>query len=132
MRRMSKAPSQRQLRVGEQIRHLLAELMQRGHFRDPVLIEADITVSEVRVSPDLKTATAFVLPLGGQDTEATIGALNHAGGYIRGEIGHALDLKFTPSIRFVQDQSFDEAERIETLLHSEPVARDLRSRSSEE
>ncbi len=129
MKHFHKPPSQRQLRVGEHIRHILADLLRRGHFRDPALIDADITVSEVRISPDLKNATAFVMPLGGQDTEAVVAGLNRAAAYIRREISRELDLRFTPTMTFAVDTTFDEAEKIEKLLHSDPVARDLRTDS---
>ncbi len=115
-------PSQRQLRVGEQIRHAVAETLQRGHFHDEILFEMapDITVSEVRVSPDLKNATAYVIILGGQNMDEVLPALNEAAPYFQRELGKQLELRFTPRLRFVTDSSFDEAEKIERLLKTIP------------
>lgn len=133
MRRFTsaKGPSQRQLRAGELIRHALAEVFQREDLREPALRGLSITVSEVRASPDLKQATAFVTPLGGgargADVAAVVAALNRAAPTIRGHLAKKLDLKFTPAVKFVADQSFDEAQKIEALLHSPDVARDLDS-----
>ncbi|MGE0256366.1 MAG: 30S ribosome-binding factor RbfA [Alphaproteobacteria bacterium] len=114
--RAGRAPSQRALRVGEAIRHALAELMLRGGFRDPELAGASITVTEVRMSPDLRNATAFVMPLGGGDGAATVAALNRAAGYVRGEVGRAVRLRFAPDIAFRLDASFDAAARIDRLI----------------
>lgn len=125
MRHSTKGPSQRQLRVGETIRHALAEIMERGHFHDPVLLDARVTFSEVRVSPDLQNATAFVMPLGGVDEAAILEALNKAAPYFRGQIARAVELRRAPFIAFKRDESFDEASRIDRLLRSAPVARDL-------
>ncbi len=127
--RPAKGPSQRQLRAGELIRHALAEIFQREDLREPALRGLSITVSEVRASPDLKQATAFVMPLGGgakgADVAAVVAALNRVAPVIRGYLGKKIDLKFTPAVKFVADQSFDEAQRIEDLLHRPEVARDL-------
>jgi ribosome-binding factor A len=127
--RSAEGPSQRQLRAGELIRHALAEIFQREDLREPALRGLSITVSEVRASPDLKQATAFVMPLGGgaegADVAAVVGALNRAAPAIRGYLGKKIDLKFTPAVKFVADQSFDEAQKIEKLLHRPEVARDL-------
>ncbi len=113
----SSGPSQRQLRVGEQIRHVIAEAMSRGHFSSPVLLDAGrITVTEVRVSPDLKNATAYVMALGGADMEQILPALNEAAHVFQKEIGRGARIKFTPKVRFVADGSFDEAQRIENIL----------------
>ena len=114
----SKGPSQRQLRVGEQIRHMIVETLQRGHFQDEVLIDhaSSVTVSEVRISPDLKNATAYVITLGGKDMDIVLPALNEAAYYFQKEINHSSNLKFTPRISFRYDDSFDEAQRIEELL----------------
>ena len=111
-------PSQRQLRVGEQVRHAIVEVLQRGKFDDAALLDAghSVTVSEVRVSPDLKNATAYVLTLGGANMEAVLPALNEAAFYFQKEIGRKLQLKFTPRIKFVRDDSFDEAQKINALL----------------
>ena len=122
--RSGKAPSQRQLRVGEEIRHALSEILRRAHFRDPVLAEASVTVTEARVSPDLRNATVFVMPLGG-DIEPVVEALNRASAFLRGQLADAVRLKYMPKLNFVHDESFDEANRIDALLHSEAVRRDL-------
>jgi ribosome-binding factor A len=120
-----RGPSQRQLRVGEMLRHALAELLRRDEIRDPDLLGVSVTVTQVKPSPDMRHATAFVEPLGGKNAKAVVDALNRHKGFIRGEIGHQIALKFTPDFRFVEDTSFAEAERIETLLKSSRVARDI-------
>lgn len=113
----SSEPSQRQLRVGEQIRHIIAETMNRGHFHNKALLEAGhITVTEVRVSPDLKHARAYVMSLGGADMENILPALNEAAHIFQKEIGRQIASKFTPKVRFVTDDSFEHAQRIEELL----------------
>jgi ribosome-binding factor A len=117
--------SQRQLRVGELIRHELAEMLSRGDIHDPVIEAHMITVPEVRVSPDLRLATVYVMPLGGRDIEAVIEALDRNKRYVRGEISRRVNLKFAPEIRFRADERFDEAERIEKLLRTPAVQRDL-------
>ena len=117
--------SQRQLRVGELIRHELAEMLARGDIHDPVIQAHMITVPEVRMSPDLRLATIYVMPLGGRDVEAVIAALDHNKRYVRGEIARRVNLKFAPEIRFRADERFDEAERIEKLLRTPAVQRDL-------
>jgi ribosome-binding factor A len=122
----SSGPSQRQLRVGELVRHALAELLARGDVHDPVIATHTITVPEVRMSPDLQLATAYVMPLGGRDQEATLAALDRHKKFLRGEIAKRINLKFAPEIRFRIDESFNEAERIERLLRSPEVARDLK------
>jgi ribosome-binding factor A len=121
----SKAPSQRQLRVGEAIRHSLAEVLMRGELRDPELAGRSITVTEVRVSPDLKNATAFVMPLGGGDSSAVVAALGRAAPFLRAQVAKAIRLRHAPQIRFETDTSFEHAETIERLLHDPAVARDL-------
>lgn len=118
-------PSQRQLRVGETLRHALADVLRRGDIRDPELTGVSVTVTQVRPSGDMRYATVFVEPLGGKNAEVVVKALNRHKGYLRGEMGHLIALKFTPELRFVEDTSFAEAEKIETLLKSERVARDL-------
>ena len=118
-------PSQRQLRVGELIRHKLADMLSRGEIHDDVLAAHVITIPEVRLSPDLKLATAYVIALGGTDTEAVLEALNRRRRYIRAEIAHAVNLKFAPDIRFRSDETFAEAGRIDALLASPKVRRDL-------
>lgn len=119
-------PSQRQLRVGEQIRHALSRILARGELRDPALTNVPITVSEVRCSPDLKTATAYVLPLGGQNVGEVISALKRAGAFLRGQVAREVRLKYTPGLRFMADESFDEANRIDNLLRRPEVVRDLK------
>ena len=121
----AKPPSQRQLRVGELIRHKLAEMLARGDIHDEVLTAHVVTVPEVRLSPDLKLATAYVMPLGGEDIEPVIEALNRHKRFIRGEIAHAVNLKFAPDIRFRRDETFEEASRIDALLASPKVRQDV-------
>lgn len=122
--RKGKAPSQRQLRVGEEIRHALSEIVRRAEFRDTELANITITVTEVRVSPDLRNATVFVLPLEGA-AEPMVAGLNRASAYLRGQLGRAIHLKYLPALSFVFDKSFDEASRIESIMHRPEVARDL-------
>jgi len=117
--------SQRQLRVGELVRHSLAEMLTRGEVHDPVLESHMITIPEVRMSPDLKLATVYVMPMGGRDAQAVIDAFERNKKFLRGEVAHRVNLKFAPDIRFRIDERFEEAERIEKLLHSPEVARDL-------
>jgi ribosome-binding factor A len=118
-------PSQRQLRVGELIRHALAEMLSRGEIYDLVLASHVVTIPEVRLSPDLRLATIYVMPLGGKDVKEVLAALDRHKKYIRGEIAHEVNLKFAPDIRFMADETFDEADRIDELLRSPKVARDL-------
>lgn len=120
-----KGPSQRQLRVGELVRHKLAEMLARGEIHDDVLASHVVTISEVRMSPDLKLATAYVMPLGGKDTTAVIEALARNSRFIRGEVAHTLDLRSAPEVRFREDETFEEVRRIDQLLHSERVRRDV-------
>ena len=117
-------PSQRQLRIGEVIRHALADMLARGDIHDEVLAKHVITVPEVRLSTDLKLATCFVMPLGGGDVKPVLKALNDHKRYIRGEIAHRVNLKYAPDIRFRQDESFAEAARIDALLDSDKVRQD--------
>lgn len=117
--------SQRQLRVGELIRHTLAGMFARGDVHDPVLEGHLITVPEVRMTADLRLATIYVMPLGGKDADAVIEALNRNRRFLRGEIAHRVNLKFAPEIRFRIDERFDEAERIEKLLRTPAVRRDI-------
>jgi ribosome-binding factor A len=121
----STGPSQRQLRVAELIRHALSEMLTRGEIHDDVLAAHVVTVPEVRMSPDLRLATIYIMPLGGKDTEAVLEALERNRRYIRGEIAEAVNLKFAPDIRFLADETFEEVNRIEQLLASEKVRRDL-------
>lgn len=117
--------SQRQLRVGELVRHAIAEILSQGNVHDPVLEGNLITVPEVRMSPDLKLATIYVMPLGGRDVKDVVGALERNKKFLRGEIAHRVNLKFAPDVRFRADERFDEAERIEKLLRTPAVQRDL-------
>jgi ribosome-binding factor A len=121
----TRAPSQRQLRVGEELRHALAWILERGDLRDPALAGISVTVTEVRVGPDLRTATAFVTPLGGGDAEAVVAALTHAKAFLRHKVGGAVRLRYVPELVFRADGSFDEASRILHLLRDPNVARDL-------
>lgn len=120
-----RGPSQRQLRVGELIRHALAEMFARGEVHDDVIESHLITIPEVRMTADLRMATIYVMPLGGKDVDAVIEALNRNKKFLRGEIAHHVNLKFAPDIRFRADERFDEAERIEKLLRTPAVHRDL-------
>jgi len=117
-------PSQRQQRVAELVRHALAEVLSRGDLQDDVLTRNVITIPEVRMSPDLKLATAYVMPLGGKDEDAVIKALDKNKKVLRQEVARRVNLKFAPDLRFRRDESFDEAARIDALLRSERVARD--------
>ena len=121
----SKGPSQRMLRVGELVRHKLSEMLARAEIHDDVLQSHVITVPEVRMSPDLKLATVYVMPLGGKDLKPVLDALERNKRFIRGEVAHALNLKFAPDVRFRQDESFEEATRIDRLLDSPKVKQDL-------
>jgi ribosome-binding factor A len=120
-----KGPSQRQLRVGEVLRHALSDILRETDIRDPDLLGVSVTVTQVKPSPDMRYATVFVEPLGGKNAETIVAALNRHKGFLRGAMGRTIELKFTPELRFVEDTSFAEAERIEKILHSEKVARDL-------
>jgi ribosome-binding factor A len=117
--------SPRQLRVAELVRHALADLLSRGDVHDPVIETHLITVPEVRMSPDLRLATIYVMPLGGRDSEKVLDALENNKRYVRGEIARRVNLKFAPEIRFRIDERFDEAERIEKLLRTPEIQRDL-------
>src|SRR5439155_17649578 len=124
-RETSSGPSQRQLRVGELIRHALADMLTRGEVHDPTIQSHLITVPEVRMTGDLRLATIYVMPLGGRDVDAVLDALEQNKRYLRGEIAHRVNLKFAPEIRFRVDERFEEAERIEKLLRTPAVQRDL-------
>ena len=117
--------SQRQLRVGELVRHAVAELLARGEVHDPVLEGRLITVPEVQMTADLRLATIYVMPLGGKNSEDVLAALERNKKFLRAEIAHRINLKFAPDIRFRFDERFDEAARIDKLLHSPEVRRDL-------
>lgn len=118
-------PSQRQLRVGEELRHLLAGLLRPGELRDPALREANVTVTEVRVSPDLKNATAYVMPLAGTNAGEVIAGLKRSAPYLKNRLARLVDLRQVPNLSFAFDTAFDSAARIAALLHTPEVERDL-------
>jgi ribosome-binding factor A len=116
---------QRQLRVGEELRHLLAELLRPGELRDPALREANVTVTEVRLSPDLRNATAFVMPLGGEKAEEIMAGLRRSAPFLKARLARMIELRHVPNIAFAFDNAFDSAARISALLASPAVERDL-------
>ncbi len=120
-RHRARAPSQRQLRVGEELRHALARILGRGELRDPDLRDLPITVTEVRPSSDLRDAVVYVMPLGGGEGEAVAVALNRAAPYLQARLGREVTLKFTPRLRFEPDTTFDNADRIDALLRRGPA-----------
>jgi ribosome-binding factor A len=124
--------SQRQLRVGELVRHAIADLLSQGAVHDPGLEGRIVTVPEVRMSPDLKLATIYVMPLGGDGINDVIAALERNKRFLRGELAHRINLKFAPDVRFRVDERFDEAERIEKLLRTPAVQRDIAQQSTQE
>jgi len=125
LRKPTAGPTQRQLRVAEEIRHVLAGVFARQELRDPELADAVITVTEVRIGPDLKLATAFVARLGRSDVDALLPALKRAAPFLRGQVAHALRLRFAPDLSFQPDTALEYATKIERLLHQPEVARDL-------
>ena len=125
-------PTQRMLRVGEIVRHALASFFARGEIEDPLLIGKVITVPEVRMTPDLKLANAYIMPLGGEHAAEIAEALNRHRKFIRGRIGSELDLKFTPDFKFFVDDTFEAYGRIDALLRSDRVARDLETEVDDE
>lgn len=118
-------PSQRTLRVGELIRHAVSDLLSRGEINDPVLDGHVISVSEVRMSPDLKHATVYVMPLGGKDLDPVLAALDRNKKFMRGEVAHRVALKFAPDLRFRVDESFEQGAKIDAILNSPAVQRDV-------
>ncbi len=118
-------PSQRMLRVAELIRHAMSDLLSRGEILDPVLEKHVVTVPNVRMSPDLKLATIYVMPLGGQDAKEVIEALDRNKKFLRGEIARRVNLKFSPDLRFRQDEGFDASSKIDAILNSPKVKQDL-------
>jgi ribosome-binding factor A len=118
-------PSQRQLRAGELIRHALVEILREEEIADPDLTGVSITLTEVRMSPDLRHAHSFVEPLGGQEASRVVAALNRHAKFLRGRLGRRIDMKFTPDLKFAHDESFTEAARMEALFRDPRVARDL-------
>jgi len=123
--RHAKAPTQRQLRVGEELRHVVAQCIERGELRDPDVVGRSVTVTEVRVSPDLRNATAFVMPLGGREAPTVVEGLNRASAFFRREIARQARLRNVPRLVFELDSSFDTADRIEALLRRPEVKRDI-------
>lgn len=121
----ARAPSQRQLRVGELIRHSLAEILSRGELMDDEVTKMMVTIPEVRVSPDLRNATVYITPLGGGDPKKAEKAMNRNARWLRGQVAHRINLKFAPELVFRYDDRFDETAHIDALLHSPDVARDL-------
>jgi ribosome-binding factor A len=121
----SRAPSQRQLRVGEVIRHAFAEILARGDIHDPAFESAVVTVPEVRMAPDMKLATVYVMPLGGRNADEVIAAFERNKKYLRGEVARRVNLRNAPDFRFRLDTSFDEGDRIDAVLRSPEVSRDL-------
>jgi ribosome-binding factor A len=117
--------SQRQLRVGEELRHVLARLFERGTLRDPALSGIVITVTEVRVSPDLKQATAYIMPLGGAKIADVLAGLARSAGFLRREVAKEVRLRLAPELSFTADNSFEHASRIDALLRRPEVERDL-------
>ena len=118
--------SQRQLRAAEMIRHALVEVLRENEIRDEALAGVSITVTEVRLSPDLKHATCFVEPLGGGDAKPVVDALNRHSKFLRGRLGRLIDMKFTPTLRFIHDETFNEAARMDSLFRDPRVSQDLR------
>jgi ribosome-binding factor A len=123
--RAAQGPSQRQLRAGELVRHALVEVLREEDLTDPALAGVSVTVTEVRMSPDLKHAVCFVEPLGGTHAAEVTAGLNRCARFLRGRLGRQIDLRFTPELKFVHDESFGEAERMERLFHDPKVAQDL-------
>jgi len=121
----ARPPAPRRLRVGEELRHALAQLLRPGELHDPALRDASVTVTEVRMSPDLRNATVFVMPLGGANIDDVLAGLRRSAAFLKGRIGRDLGLRFTPTLTFALDRAFDSAERMATLLATPPVARDL-------
>ena len=123
--RAAPGPTQRQLRAGELVRHALVEILREEALADPVLAEVSVTLTEVRISPDLRHALCFIVPLGGGQAPEVVAGLNRAAGLLRGRLGRAVDLKFTPDLKFVRDDSFDEAERMNRLFDDPRIRQDL-------
>lgn len=117
--RNNRTPGKRQLRVGEEVRHALARVLARGELRDPDLRDVSVTVSEVRISPDLRNATAWIMPLGGDGAETVVRALRRAAPFLRGQIGHEVELRHLPALHFEIDTSFGQAARIDEILYAD-------------
>ena len=125
-------PTQRQLRVGEMLRHALAEVLRENEIRDPDLEGVSVTITQIKPSPDMRYATVYCEPLGGENAKEIVAALNRHKGFLRGEMGHLIAMKFTPDLRFVEDESFAEAQKIETILKSPEVQRDIAASDDDE
>ena len=125
-------PSQRQLRAGELTRHALVEVMREHEIQDPDLAGVPVTVTQVRMSPDLRHAVCFVEPLGGQKYSVVVDALNRHAKFLRGRLGRAIEMKFTPDLKFVHDETFNEASRINALFDDPKVAQDLAADPSDQ
>ena len=126
-RQAPQGPSQRQLRAGELVRHALVEILREEEITDPDMAGVPITLTEVRLSPDLRNATVFVEPLGGGErASVVVKALNRHHKFLRGRLGHAIDMKFTPALKFLHDETFDEAARMSALFADPRVAQDLK------
>jgi ribosome-binding factor A len=130
--RRDMGPSQRQLRVGEMLRHALSEILRNNEVHDPELDGVSVTITQVKPSPDMRYATVYCEPLGGKNAREIVAALNRHKGFLRGEMGRMIATKFTPDLRFVEDESFAEAEKIETILKSPEVQRDLAAPGEED
>ena len=124
-RQEAKGPTQRQLRAGELMRHALVDIFREEEINDPALAGVSVTVTEVRMSPDLRHAIVFVEPLGGVHSAEVVDALNRHTKFVRGRLGHQIDMKFTPDLKFVHDQTFGEAERMARLFDNPKVQQDL-------
>jgi ribosome-binding factor A len=132
MTRGTKPPGQRQLRVGEEIRHALANIFERGDLRDPDLAGRPLTVTEVRISPDLRNATVYVIPLGGGDATSLLAGLKRSRSFLRHELARAVELRMVPDLWFEADKSFDRMSRIEAILAKPEVRRDVEAAGHED
>ena len=130
-RRAPSGPSQRQLRAGELVRHALVEILREEDFADPDLAGVSVTISEVRVSPDLKHAVCFVEPLGGVHAPQVVAGLNRATRFLRGRLGVLIDMKFTPDLKFLHDESFDAAAHMNSILDDPRVQRDVQAQAED-
>lgn len=128
----ARVASQRQLRVGEELRHALAMLLRPGELRDPALSDANITVTEVRVSPDMKNATAFVMPLAGANTADIMAGLKRSAGFLKAQVARAVELRQVPTLAFALDRAFDSAARVAALLADPAVERDLHAEEDDD
>ncbi len=125
----ARGPSQRQLRAGELVRHALVEILREEDLQDPALTGVSVTITEVRMSPDLRHAVCFAEPLGGAHAAEVTAGLNRVARFLRGRLGHRIDLRFTPDLKFVHDESFDVAEKMNRLLSDPRVRRDVEGES---